>query len=136
MPPPVVGLAAHPGGELGGPVTGEDQVGVAVDEPGQHARAAGSRPARSASGACGCRPDPRDPAAVAPATAASATTPSAAPSPAAGSLVTSSPMLSYSDAHAGLPQRVDRAASVRADVGHVEVRAGRRRRRGRRPRRR
>ena len=35
-----VGLAGHPGGELGRPVAGEDQVGVGVDEAGDHRAAA------------------------------------------------------------------------------------------------
>ncbi len=33
----LVRRAGHPGGELGGPVAGEHEVGVTVDEPGDHA---------------------------------------------------------------------------------------------------
>ena len=37
----VVGPPGHPGGELLRPVPGEHQVGVRVDEAGQHARTSG-----------------------------------------------------------------------------------------------
>ena len=56
--------AGHPGGELRRPVAGEDQVGVAVHEAGQHAR----RPPASirvvGGGRVRARPDPGDPVAV------------------------------------------------------------------------
>ena len=41
MPPPSYGSACHPGGELLGPVAGEHEVGVGVDEAGQDAGAVG-----------------------------------------------------------------------------------------------
>ena len=58
-PAPVVALAAHPGGELGRPVAGEDQVGVRVDEARDHGAAAEVDPPVRGRGQRG-RADPRD----------------------------------------------------------------------------
>ena len=56
-----VRLTGHPGGELGGPVPGEDQVRVAVHEAGQHGGATGVDPPVGGRRVRG-RPDPDDPA--------------------------------------------------------------------------
>ncbi len=57
----VVGHAGHPGGELGGAVTGVDEVAVAVDEAGDDGTPTDVHDPVGR-GCLGCRPDPGDPA--------------------------------------------------------------------------
>ena len=107
IPPAAYGAPAIRAANSSAAVAGEDQVGVAVDEPRDHAAAGGVEPLVGG-GARAARSRP--PRSSSNTSAASRTTPSG-PSPSAGSLVTSRPMLSIASVLTDRPRRSRRASS-------------------------